>query len=325
MIGRRGMMAAGLALVCSRAAAQGTRPRRLAVMMDLPENAASRERVAAFREALKVLGWGEGRNVSFEVRWGAVSLESARPLAANLIASRPDLVLAAGSGAVSALIETGASIPIVFTTVADPVAQGFVSSMARPGGRITGFSTYEFGLSAKSLEFMAEIVPGLRQVFVVVEPQTAAGIGQSDAIRRAAEGARIEFRSVDVRREDSIRGAFADASGTSAAGVIVTGSPRTGALRDWLIGLAAQTRVPTIYPFGHFVDAGGLAAYGPSLVEAFAKAASYVDRILRGANAGDLPIQAPDRYVLSINLGTARSQGIPISSALLARADEVIE
>lgn len=320
------VVAAALAASPSTALAQRSDSRRrVGILMDQPDGDTGRERIAAFHDALKGLGWNSGQTVVFETLWGASSLESARPLARAMVAVRPDVILAAGSPAVASLLQTEETPPIVFTSVTDPVASGFVASLARPGGKATGFTTFEYSLSAKWVELLVEISPSVRYAIVLYDPDTVAGVGQLDVIRRAAEAARIAIRPVDARLEADIVREFAVAGRAPSTGAIVTGSPSTGLLREAIIKRATEARVPTVYPYSHFVSAGGLVAYGPSLVEPFAKAAAYVDRILRGAAIGSLPVQAPTRYFLSVNLGAAKTAGLTIDSHLLARADEVIE
>lgn len=310
--------------VLARAQPAG-RMRRIAILLDLPENDASRQRVVAFVQGLADQGWREGRDVRIDIRWGANSPESSRKLAAELLALEPDIVLTSASGATAAMRQASATIPVVFVLVTDPVGAGFVDSLARPGGNLTGFTLFEYSIAGKWLELLKEIAPTVRRVAVLRDVGVAAGSGQFGAIQAAASSLGVELRPLGVSDAQEIeRGISAFASGPND-GLIVTASPLASVHREKIIALAAQHRLPSVFAYRHFVAAGGLAAYGPDLLSPMARAASYVSRILKGEKAADLPVQAPTRYELVVNLRTAKALGLTVPPTLLARADEVIE
>ena len=306
-------------------AQQADRMRRIGVLMiqaaDDPEGQA---RLAAFRQGLEQLGWSEGQNLRIDARW-ATANEDIRKHATELAALAPDLILATATAAVTPLQQATRAIPIVFVSVVDPVGAGFVASLARPGGNATGFTIFEYGISGKWLELLKEMVPGMTRVAVLRDPGTASGIGQYAAIQSVAPGLRVELTPVDVRDAAEIERDVAAFARTATGGLIVTGSPAAGAHRELIFALAARHKLPAIYAFRFFVTAGGLISYGPDTVDPYRRAASYVDRILKGEKPGDLPVQAPTKYELVINLKTANALGLTVPPTLLARADEVIE
>ena len=306
-------------------AQQSERKRRVGVLMGLAGDAQAEDRIAAFVQGLQQLGWTDGRNLQIDYRRGAGGTDNTRRYAAELVALEPDVILASGGSVVGALLQATRTVPIVFTQTPDPVAAGFVASLARPGGNATGFSTSEYGISAKWLELLKEIAPGVTRAAVLRDPSIAAGIGQFALIQSAAPSFGVELSPIDVRDDIEIeRGVTAFARGSNS-GLIVTSSASAAAHREWIITLAARFRLPAVYSYRYFTTSGGLISYGPDPIEQYRRAAGYVDRILRGEKPADLPVQAPTKYELAINLKTAKALGLTVPTALLARADEVVE
>ena len=293
-------------------------------MIQAADDPEGQARLAAFRQGLEQLGWSEGQNLRIDARW-ATANEDIRKHATELAALAPDLILATATAAVTPLQQATRAIPIVFVSVVDPVGAGFVASLARPGGNATGFTIFEYGISGKWLELLKEMVPGMTRAAVLRDPGTASGIGQYAAIQSVAPGLRVELTPVDVRDAAEIERDVAAFARTATGGLIVTGSPAAGAHRELIFALAARHKLPAIYAFRFFVTAGGLISYGPDTIDPYRRAASYVDRILKGEKPADLPVQAPTKYELVINLKTANALGITVPPTLLARADEVIE
>jgi putative tryptophan/tyrosine transport system substrate-binding protein len=307
------------------ARAQSERLRRVAVLMVQAANdAEGQSRLAAFLRALRQLGWTEGQNFRIDTRW-ATTNEHARRQSDELAALAPDVILATATLAVAPLQQVTRTIPIVFVNVVDPVGAGFVTSLARPGGNTTGFTAFEYGISGKWLELLKEIAPGVTRVAVLRDPGTVSGIGQFAAIQSMAPGLRVELIPTDVRDAPEIERDIAAFARISAGGLIVTGSPSATLHREFIATLAAQHKLPAVYAFPFFATSGGLISYGPNTIDQYRRAASYVDRILKGEKAGDLPVQAPTKYELVINLKTAKALGLEVPPTLLARADEVIE
>jgi putative tryptophan/tyrosine transport system substrate-binding protein len=307
------------------ARAQSERLRRVAVLMVQAANdAEGQSRLAAFLQALRQLGWTEGQNFRIDIRW-ATANEHARRQSEELTALAPDVILATATLAVAPLQQVTRTIPIVFVNIVDPVGAGFVTSLARPGGNTTGFTAFEYGISGKWLELLKEIAPGVTRVAVLRDPGTVSGIGQFAAIQSMAPGLRVELIPTDVRDALEIERDIAAFARTSAGGLIVTGSPSATLHRELIATLAAQHKLPAVYAFPFFATSGGLISYGPNTIDQYRRAASYVDRILKGEKAGDLPVQAPTKYELVINLKTAKALGLEVPPTLLARADEVIE
>jgi putative ABC transport system substrate-binding protein len=299
--------------------------RRIGVLMNLASHDAQGQlRLTAFVQALQQLGWNEG-NTRIDVRWGAGEAEAYRKYAAELVSLTPDVILAAAGGTMPALLHATRTVPIVFTQVPDPVGGGFVSSLAEPGGNATGFTPFEYGMGGKWLELLKEIVPGLSRAGVLRDPIDPAGTGQWGAIQSAAPSLGVEVNPINVNDPGQIERGIAGFARTANRGLIVTGSAPTSAHRELIIDLAARHRLPTVYPYRFFAPLGGLIAYGPEIIEQFRRAARYVDRILKGEKPANLPVLAPTKYELVINLKTAKALGIEIPSAVLARADEVIE
>jgi putative tryptophan/tyrosine transport system substrate-binding protein len=307
-------------------AQQGERMRRIGVLMNLAaDDAEGRARIAAFLQGLQQLGWIDGRNVTIDARWGAGDADRYRRLAAELIALAPDVILASGSSTVGPLIQATRAVPIVFVGVVDPVGSGFIESLAQPGGNATGFTLFEYAISGKWLELLKEIAPRLARAAVIRDPTLASGGGQLGAIQAVASSLGVELRPVGVRDVDELERAVTTFARGSHGGLIVTGSSLAIVHRDLIISLAARHRLPAAYPYRYFVASGGLISYGPDTVDPFRRAAGYVDRILKGAKPTELPVQAPTKFELVINLKTAKSLGLEVPPTLLARADEVIE
>ena len=285
----------------------------------------SSPRIAAFLRGLQHLGWTDGRNVRIDTRWAAGDANLHRRYAAELVALAPDVILATASPTVAALQAATRTVPIVFAHAADPVGAGFVDSLARPGGNATGFILFEYGISAKWLELLKEFAPRVKRVAVLRDPATAAGMGQFGAIQSVAPSFGVELRPVNTRDPGEIERAITNFAAEPNGGLIVTANPLATFHRGLIIGLAARHRLPAVYPLRFYVTSGGLISYGPELVDQYRRAAGYVDRILKGEKPADLPVQAPTKYELTINLKTAKALGLEVPEKLLARADEVIE
>jgi putative ABC transport system substrate-binding protein len=307
-------------------AQQGERVRRIGVLMPLAEdNAVGQARVAAFVQGLQQSGWTDGRNVRIDYRWSAGDADRIRKLAVELIALGPDVVMASTSAAVVALRQVTSTVPIVFAVVADPVGAGFVDSLARPGGNATGFLAFEYGLSAKWLELLKEIAPSVTRAGLIRDPALASGPSQFAAIQSVAPSLGMEVSPINVRDASEIERAIAAFARSANGGLIVTASPLAAVHRDLIIDVAARHKLPAVYYERSYATAAGLISYGPDFVDQYRHAAGYVDRILKGEKPADLPVQAPTRYQLVINLKTAKALGLTMPPTLLARADEVIE
>src|SRR5262249_23792325 len=300
--------------------------RRIGVLVNLPaDDPEASARVTAFAQGLQQLGWTVGRSVRVDYRWGAMDADRSRGPATELVALAPDVVLAAGSPAVVALQQAARTLPMVFVNVVDPVSAGFVDSLAHPGGNATGFITFEYVISAKWLELLKDIAPQLKRVAVLREADVAAGIGQLAVIQAAAPSFGVEVRPVGVRDADEIERAVTEFARSSNGGLIVTASTLAAVHRKLIIALAARHRLPAVYAVRFHATSGGLISYGPDTIDPFRRAAAYVARILKGEKPADLPVQAPTKYELVINLKTAKALGLEIPDKLLALADEVIE
>jgi putative ABC transport system substrate-binding protein len=293
-----------------------------ALAADDPE---SQARHAAFLQGLQEWGWTVGRNAQIDHRFGAGDADRIRKYAAELVALAPDVILATGSPVTAALLQATRTVPIVFAQVPDPVANGFVASLAQPGGNATGFTIYEYGISGKWLELLKEIAPRVTRAAVLRDPTIASGIGQLAAIQGVAPAFGVELRPVGVRDAGEIERAVTAFARSSNGGLIVVAAPLSIVHRELIITLAARHRLPAVYPLRFFVTSGGLISYGPDTIEPYRRAAGYVDRILKGEKPGDLPVQAPTKYELVINLKTAKALGLDVPATVLARADEVIE
>jgi putative ABC transport system substrate-binding protein len=307
-------------------AQQPERMRRIGVLMsvaaDDPEGQA---RLTAFLQGLQQLGWADGRNVRIDIRWGAGDADRYRRYAAELVALAPDVILAASSSALEPLQQATRTVPIVFVTIADPVGAGFINSLARPGGNATGFSQFEYGVIGKWLELLKEIAPGVTRVAVIRDPTISAGAGQFGAIQTAAPSFGVEVNPVNMRDAGEIERAIAGFARSPNGGLILTAGPLGTIHRELIVTLAARHKLPAVYYERYFVIGGGLISYGPHLIDQYQRAAGYVDRILKGEKPADLPVQAPTKYELVINLKTAKALGLTVPQTLLARADEVIE
>ena len=308
-------------------AQQGERMRRVGVLQSIAaEDAEAQRRLTAFMQGLQQAGWTDGRNIAIEHRWApGGDSDLLRRYAAELVALGPDIILCAGSAPLASLLAATRTVPIVFTIVPDPVGAGFVDSLARPGGNATGFSQFEYAVSAKWLELLKEIAPGVTRVAVLREPAFTAAVAQLAALQAVAPYLRVQLVPLNVRDGGEIERSIAGFARSPADGLIVTSSPLVAARRELIVTLAAKHKLPAVY-FARFIArSGGLLSYGPDFVDQFRLAAGYVDRILRGEKAGELPVQEPNKFELVLNLKTAKSLGLEVPPTLLARADEVIE
>jgi ABC-type uncharacterized transport system substrate-binding protein len=307
-------------------AQQGERMRSIGVLMGIAaDDAAGQARLAAFLQGLAQLGWIDGRNVRIDFRWGGGDAERNRGLAAELVGLAPDVIMAHSSAAVAPLLQQTRNIPIVFTVVADAVGAGYVDSLARPGGNATGFINFEYSIGGKWLELLKEIAPGATRVAVLRDSSTAVGPGQFGAIQAVAPSRGVELRPFDVRDPGEIERTITTFAQGSNGGLIVTGSAQASVHRKLIIALAARHKLPAVYASRFFIVDGGLVSYGPDFIDQLRRAAGYVDRILKGEKPADLPVQAPTKYELVINLKTAKALGLDMPTTVLARADEVIE
>jgi putative tryptophan/tyrosine transport system substrate-binding protein len=311
--------AAAAAWPLAARAQQGDRLRRIGVLMNLTaDDLEASARVTALAQGLQQLGWTDGRNVRIDYRWGAIDADRSRRYAAELVALAPDVILAVGGPAVAAL-QQGA-VPIVFVNVADPVGAGFVNSLARPGGNVTGFAPFEFSISAKWVELLKEIAPRVTRAAVIRDAAGPFGTAQA-----AAPSFGVEVRPVGVRDAPEIEHAVTAFARSSNGGLIVTAIPPSAAVSKLIVALAARHGLPAVYSFRYYATSGGLISYGPDTHDPFRRAAGYIDRILKGEKPADLPVQLPTKYELVINLKTAKALGLDVPQTLLARADEVIE
>ena len=304
-------------------AQQPERMRRVGVLMNV-DDADNRANYAAFLQAFQQLGWIDGQNVRIETRWAGGSASDLRKYATDIVALAPDVIFANATAAMTPLLQATHTVPIVFANVADPVGAGFVETMARPGGNTTGFIQFEYGLSGKWVELLKQIAPGITRAAVLRDPNIPTGIGQFAIIQSVAPSVGVEVTAINVRHAGEIERAITAFARSPNGGLIVTSSGLL-AHRELIIALAAQHKLPAVYYRRLYVDKGGLVSYGYDIVQQFRGAAGYVDRILKGEKPADLPVQAPTKYELVINLKTAKALGLPVSPTLLARADEVIE
>jgi putative tryptophan/tyrosine transport system substrate-binding protein len=307
-------------------AQQPDRMRRIGVLVGASADGMDAQaRQAAFVDGLQQLGWTDGSNVRIDTRWGGAKPDDIRKYAAELVALAPDVILAAGNAPVERLLQATRAVPIVFVIVLDPVGSGIVDSLSRPGGNATGFMQFEYSLAAKWLELLKQVTPAVTRAAVLRDSTIAAGIGQFAVIQSVAPSVGVEASPINGRDASEIERAIAVFARTSDGGLIVTASALAGVHRDLIIALAARHKLPAVYSTRAFVTGGGLISYGADLVDQYRRAARYVDRILKGEKPADLPVQAPTRYELAINLKTARALGLDVPASLLARADEVIE
>jgi putative ABC transport system substrate-binding protein len=307
-------------------AQQPARIRRIGIILPAAaDDPQFQVRVGAFLQGLALLGWTIGRNVRIETRWAGANGDDIRRHAAELVALAPDVILAQGASTVGALLQVTRTMPIVFPIAGDPVGAGFVDSLARPGGNVTGFMTMEYSLSGKWLELLKQIAPGVTRVAVLREPANPNGLAEFSVIQAVAPSLRMEVMPVNMRDAGEIERAVAAFARTPNGGLIVTSVPAAALHRALIITLAARHKLPAVYYERFFVTAGGLISYGPDYVDQFRQAASYVDRILKGEKPADLPVQAPTRYETVLNLKTAKALGLQVPDIVLVRADEVIE
>ncbi len=290
---------------------------------DDPEGQA---RLASFLKGLQDAGWDvASRAARIEVRWGADDVELERKYAADLIALSPDIILAAGTLSVIAVQRVNRTAPVVFASVSDPVGAGLVDSLSRPGGKVTGFMNFEYSLAAKWLELLKQIAPGVTRMAVLRDASNPAGIAMFGAIQSTARSFGVQITAIGTQNSDDVDRAVAAFAGSPNGGLIVTPSASAAVRRDLIVTLAARYKLPAVYGFRYNATAGGLVSYGPDLIDQFRLAAGYVARILKGAKPADLPVQAPTKYELALNLKTAKALGLTVPPALLSRADAVIE
>jgi putative tryptophan/tyrosine transport system substrate-binding protein len=308
-------------------AQQQERMRRIGVLAGgaAATDADTQERNAAFAKSLQELGWVVGRNVQIDFRYGLGNAANIRKYAAELVALAPDVILVSGALALAPLLQVTRTVPIVFVSVADPVGAGFVESMARPGGNATGFIQFEYSLSGKWLELLKEIVPSVTRAAVLRDPSITAGVGQFAVIQSVASSIGLDVRPVNLRDAGEIERAVTAFARSANGGLVVTASALSLVHSELILALAARHKLPAIYPRRSFVAAGGLISYGFDALDQVQRAAGYVDRILKGEKPADLPVQAPTKYELIVNLKTAKALGLDVPPMLLARADEVIE
>ncbi len=307
-------------------AQQGERMRRIGLLSGIAaDDPFVQGNYAAFVQKLAQLGWIEGRNVRIDGRWAAGNADARRKYAEELVALAPDVILAVASASLGSLLQATRIVPIVFTIVPDPVGSGFVNSLSRPGGNATGFMMFEYSLCGKWLELLKEIAPGVMRAAVLRDASIPAGIGQFAVIQAVAPSVGVEVSPLDMSVAAEIESAVAAFALSGNGGLIVTASPFAEVHRDLIIALAAQYKLPTVSLERHFVADGGLISYGPIFVDQFRRAAGYVDRILKGEKPAELPVQAPTKYELVVNLKTARALGLAVPQSILARADDVIE
>ncbi len=305
---------------------QGERIPRIGVLLGLAaDDPEGQARIGAFVQTLRQLGWIEGRNIQILRRFTDGNADRARSYAAELAALAPDLILTSGASTAGTMLQATRTVPVVFVGAADPVGAGFVDSLARPGGNATGFTSYEYSMSSKWLELLKELAPGVKRVAILRDPAISAGTGQFGSIQTAAPSFGVELSPINVRDAAEIERSVTAFERSGNVGLIVTTSASVLAHRDLIITLAARHKLPAVYYARFYVTSGGLASYGPDYVDPYRRAAAYVDRILKGEKPADLPVQAPTKYELVINLKTAKTLGLTVPPMLLARADEVIE
>jgi putative tryptophan/tyrosine transport system substrate-binding protein len=306
-------------------AQQADRVRRIgALMTQAADDPEGQSRLLALAQGLQESGWTIGRNVQIDTRWGAGDAERYRRYAAELVALAPDVILVNGPAALAQVQQATRSLPIVFTNVTDPLGAGFIVSVARPGGNVTGFMLSEYSTSAKSVELLKEIAPRVARAAILRDPTLTSSVAQFAAIQSAAASIGVELSPIDMRNTGEIERTIAAFARTPNGGLIVT-TGGSSTHRSLIVTLAARYRLPAVYPFRYFAAAGGLISYGPDPIDQYRRAAGYVDRILKGEKPADLPVQAPTKYELIINLKTAKALGLEIPPTLLALADEVIE
>ena len=316
----------GAAIAWPFAAHAQERLRRIGVLMNLAsDDPEGQDRVAAFMQGLQESGWAVGRNVRVDYRWGAGDTNLFRKYAVELVALAPDVILSASGSALPFLLEATRSIPIVFAQTADPVGSGFVASLAKPGGNATGFTQIDFGMTGKWLDLLKQIAPNITRAAVIRDARDPAGLGQWGAIHAVAPSLGVEVSPINAHDANEMQRAITAFARSPNGGLVVTASAPTAVHRETITALAARHRLPAVYPFRYHITVGGLISYGPDPIDQYRRAAGYVDRILKGEKPADLPVQAPTKYELVINLKTAKALGLTVPDNLLARADEVIE
>jgi len=307
-------------------AQRADRMRRIGVLMSLAaDDMESQPRITAFNQGLQQLGWTEGRNVHLEVRWWADNDRDRQRYVAELVALGPDVIVVSGSTYLETLLKSSRAIPVVFVLVPDPVGSGYVESLSRPGGNATGFVMFEYGLAAKWLELLKQVAPDVKRAAILRDASISLGIGQFAVIQSVAPSLGVDVVPINLHDTTEIEHAVAAFARSGNGGLISTSSAFAAVHRDLIITLAAQHKLPAVYIARLYVASGGLMSYGPNFVNQHRQAASYVDRILKGEKPADLPVQAPTKYDLTVNLKTAKALGLEIPAAVLARADEVIE
>ena len=307
-------------------AQQPERIRRIGVLMSLAaDDREGQARIDAFVLGLRELGWIDGRNVRIDTRWGTGGADRVRQSVAELVALSPDVILASGGSVVGPLLQATRTVPIVFTQTPDPVGAGFVDNLARPGGNATGFLNFDYNIAGKWLELLKQIAPGVTRAAVIRDPATPQGIGQFSAVNAVSPSLGIDVSPINASEPSDVERAITAFAHAPNSGLIVTGSNFAITHRELIIKLVSQHKLPTVYPIRFFVAAGGLISYGPDAIDPHRRAAGYVDRILKGEKPADLPVQAPTKYELVINLKTAKALGLAIPPSVLTRADEVIE
>ena len=307
-------------------AQQGERTRRIGVLIALAANDPDAQaRYAAFLQVLQQLGWTEGRNLRIDTRWAAGNAADVRKYAAELVALAPDVIMTTGGATMGPLLQATRTVPIVFAIVPDPVGSGFVASLSRPGGNATGFAMFEYSLCGKWLELLKEIAPGVTRAAVLRDAAITAGIGQFAVIQSVAPSAGVEVSPINMGDAAEIERDVAAFAPAGNGGLIDTASALSAVNRNLIIALAARYKLPAVYFERYYVAAGGLVSYGPNFTDQYRRAAGYIDRILKGAKPADLPVQAPTKYELVVNLKTAKTLGLTVPQSILARADEVIE
>ena len=308
-------------------AQQGEQMRRIGVLTSgaAADDPDGQVRSAAFVRGLQQLGWTDGRNIRIDYRWGAGDADNMRKYAAELVALAPDVILASGTASVAPLLQATRTVPIVFVQVTDPVGAGFVDSLAHPGGNATGFLLFEYAISAKWLELLKEIAPRVSRAGVIRDPAQTAGTGQFGVIQSVAPSLGMDVSAINLRDAPEIERGIAAFARSANGGLILTSSALSVVHRDLIVTLAARHKLPAVYYRRQYVTGGGLISYGPDVAEQNRRAAGYVDRILKGEKPADLPVQAPTKYELLVNLKTAKALGLTVPTSLLARADEVIE
>jgi len=328
-LGRRqfiGLLGGAAAWPLAAHAQQSERMRRIGVLMNrAADDPQGQARLSAFQQALQQLGWIDGRNARIDIRWHENDADRVRTYVQELIALAPDIILADGTPSVTALQHVTRTLPIVFAVVGDPVGAGFVDSLSRPGGNVTGFMVWEYSFSGKWLELLKQIAPQVTRAAVIRDPTVSVGTAEFSSIQAVAPALGVEVTPIGVEDIGVIERAVEGLARSANGGLIVTGGAYPVVTRDLIITLAARHKLPAVYPFRDMVTAGGLVSYSPDYVDQFRRAAGYVDRILKGEKPADLPVQAPTKYELVINLKTAKAIGLDVPATVLARADEVIE